>query len=137
MIGLKTSGRRAAVNRFISSPGYIFSIMVLAGLGNLFSLELPVYLLFTLLCLYICIAGEDLRGILPLLPACYITPSAGSNPGRNEGGAFSGASGVCILICGVCIALALTYYIIRNRKALFTGKRRLLLHRTAQKRLRR
>ena len=126
MTELKKSGIRDQVNTFLSSPGYIFCILALASLGNMFSLELPVYILYTLLCVYICIWGEDLRGLMPIIPACYITPAVSSNPGRNEAGVFSGVSGICILICGICIALGLVYYCIRNRKALFATKRRLL-----------
>jgi len=126
MIGLKEAADRKAIDCFLSSPGYIFCILALAGLGNLFSLELPVYLLFTLLCLYICFFGEDLRGIMPLIPACYITPSVINNPGKYEAGVFSGAAGICILICGILIVLALAYYVIRHRKDFFAIKHRLL-----------
>ena len=126
MINLKKSADRKAINTFLSSPGYIFCIMALTALGNLFSLELPIYLFFTLLCLYICLLGEDLRGIMPILPACYILPSTTSNPGRYETGVFSGVSGICIGICGIVIALALAYYVFLHRQEFFTLKRRLL-----------
>ena len=126
MLSLKKTALRRTINCFLSSPGYIFCILALAGLGNLFSLELPVYLLYTLLCLYICIFGEDLRGIMPLIPACYITPSVTNNPGKYETSIFSGASGICILICGLLIMLALAYYVIRHRNHFFATKHRLL-----------
>lgn len=126
MTGLKSTAVRDAVNTFIASPGYILCILVLSCVGNLFSLELPVYLFYTFLCLYICLFGEDLRGLMPLIPACYITPSAASNPGRNADSVFSGVSGICIALCAVCIALGILLYVLRHRNA-FMLRRKLLV----------
>lgn len=124
---VKNTAFRDTVNGFFSSPGYIFCIFALTVLGNLFSLELPVYLIFTLICLYIFIFGEDLHGLMPLFIAAYITPSVHNNPGRNEAGVFSGASGICILVFAGLIALGLIYYILRHKQDFFLTRRKLLI----------
>ena len=117
---------RNRLNRFLASPYYILVVMVLSLGANLFALELPVYTAFTLVAIYAAVLGNDLLPLAPLFLFCYITPSLGNNPGKNDQSVFSGTSGMYIAILGILIALAAGFYVIRNCKQFFRHKRALL-----------
>ena len=119
--------KATTINGFFASPSYCIVVMAFAGLAHILSLELLAYLVFSSLFVYICLWGEDLLPLIPLFPACYITPSAQDNPGRNTGTVFSGFSGIVIGILGALMVAALVYRIVRNRKQFFSGKSKCLL----------
>ena len=119
----------AFANRIHHPPGTALykrkSTILLAGLSNIFSLELPVYTIFVLLFAYICVFGADLMPLIPVIIGCYISPSVANNPGRNEQSVFSSA-GVYIIILAAIILLSVLYRIIRDRKVFFSNTYRFL-----------
>lgn len=115
------------INRFLESPGYIMVVMLLTALSSIFSMELAVYTAFALIVFYVCVFGNDLLPLMPLLICGYVSPSGANNPGREEGSIFSGSSGVFIICLAAVIAVCLIYGVIRHRKRMFTGKRKLWL----------
>lgn len=115
------------INHYMSTPGYIMLIMLLTVLSNTLGLELIVYSLFVFLFVYICILGEDLLPLLPIVVCCYIAPSVNNNPGRNEASVFAPENGGIYLMClGALAAAALIFRIIRDRHNFFRVKRKLL-----------
>lgn len=114
-------------HRFLLSPQYIALIMVLAAAANLFSLEVAVYTVYTLLAVYICVFSAELLPLMPIVICCYIVPSIGNNPGKNEASIFSpDRYGIYILCLGVVILGSLLYRAIRDRSRFFTKKRYLM-----------
>lgn len=112
-----------SINRFLATPQYILLVVLLAALSNLFSLELAVYGLYTVLIVYICLFGWDLLPLIPIVICCYVAPSARNNPGREESAVFfAGHGGELIVVYGVAIALAVIYRLIRDRKQFLSQK---------------
>lgn len=109
----------------MTTPIYVAAVVLLAGLSNVFSLELPVYTIFALLFAYVSIFGADLQPLIPVIICCYISPSVANNPGRNEQSVFS-ACGVYMGILAGIIFVSVFYWIIRNRKTFFSNKYRFL-----------
>lgn len=107
------------IHSHIASPNFCIVVMALAALAHILCLELPVYILFALTAIYICLFDQDLLGLMPVMVACYITPSATNNPGRNPQSVFSGGEGAVLGVLAVCMALALLFRIIRDRKRFF------------------
>ena len=115
------------INRFLTTPGYIMAIMLLSVLSNALGLELPVYSIYVLTFAYICLFGEDLLPIIPIVVACYIAPSVQNNPGRNENSVFAPEQGGIYLVClGAIAAAVFLIRIIRDRKIFFGRKYKLL-----------
>ena len=122
MIGFRNAARlqkAGKLHNFIASPGYCVAVLAITALAHILSLELPAYLLLTALTVYIFLFDTDLQGFLPIIVACYIMPSAGNNPGRNAQSVFSGWA---VGAMGLCIALAVLYRVIRDRRRFFSGK---------------
>lgn len=114
------------INRFLATPQFVIVLMLLTGAANMLSLELAAYTVFTAVAVYTCLWGQDLLALTPLFVCCYLTPSAGNNPGRNEQSVFSGARGIYLGCLGVIIATVVIIRVIRERKIFFEKKRRLL-----------
>ena len=114
------------INRFLATPQYVVLVAALALFSNMFCLELPVYTVFTALCVYICLWGYDLLPMLPLVLCSYIAPSVQNNPGRNDSSVFSGITGIYIAVLGGLIAISCAYRVIRDRKNFFGRKYKLL-----------
>lgn len=119
------------INRFLASPYYILAAALLSLLSSAFSLELPVYTLFIAVALFVCLLGDDLLPVMPLVVLCYIAPSAANNPGRNGDSVFDPKHGglylvglVAVLVMGVLFFLLKDRC--RNLKKLFTCSRKLL-----------
>lgn len=126
MIGLRNAAclqKAGKLHNYIASPNFCTVVLALSALAHILSLELPAYLLFTALAVYICLFDTDLLGLLPIMVACYIMPSAANNPGRHSQSVFSGWP---IAVMGLCIALALVYRVIRDRRRFFSGKSKCL-----------
>lgn len=106
-------------HNYIASPNFCIVVLALSALAHILSLELPAYLLFTVMAVYICLFDTDLLGLIPICVACYIMPTAANNPGKNPNAVFYGWS---IGVMGLCIALSLVYRVIRDRRRFFSGK---------------
>lgn len=120
----------AAADAFLYSPAYFILIGVLAVIANLFSAELVVYSCYILIGLYLSFFGRDYLPIIPIVICCYIAPSVGNNPGRNEASIFFGCTGLflvalaAIFVISLVIRLSLDPEI--GQKAFWTHKRKLL-----------
>lgn len=115
------------INGFLASPMYVAVMAALTVLAHMLALECVLYTVFAAVAVYVCIWGQDLLPMLPLVIYSYIAPSAGNNPGRNEEAIFYAAHGGIYLLClGVCIVAGLAFYVIKNRKAFLRRKYRLL-----------
>ena len=64
------------INRFLASPLYIVTVMLLTVIANIFSAELVVYSLFAAVFAYTCLLGHDMLPLMPLFICCYLAPSA-------------------------------------------------------------
>lgn len=115
------------INRFLATPWYVAATMLLTGAAHILQLELAAYSIFAAVTVYICLLGSDLLGLMPIVICCYILPSAGNNPGRNEASVFSLAGGGIYIAClAVIIALAIIYRVIKDRHTFFAKKRTLM-----------
>ncbi len=101
--------------------------MLLAGLSNLFSLELIIYTIFIVTAIYVCLHGDDLLPLMPLCIAAYISPSMANNPGKNPDSVFALANGgLYLLIMATVLVGALIFHIVKNRQR-FLGRKHVLL----------
>lgn len=120
-------GHTAAFDRYLASPAYILTVMLLAGISNILACELLVYTIFVAVAVYICLRGQDLLPLTPLICACYIAPSVINNPGRNPNSVFSpDRGGVYLLALAILLAAALIFRLVRHRRTFFSGNHRLL-----------
>ena len=127
VLKLQESPVKKRIDDFLASPCYILMIMLLTAVSNMFAMELVVYTVFVLLATYVCLAGRDLLPLTPMVVCGYVSASVKSNPGKYAGGLFSmDGSGAYMLVLTAVILGILSAYIIRNRKAFFARKRRLL-----------
>ena len=135
LVERKTAYRRHPVvqliNSFVESPWCIGLLGALTVLAFAFSLEVAFYSFVVVYAMYVSIFCDDLKPLMPLFVLCYVTPSLGNNPGKDDQGLFYGASGI-YLICIVSVAILTV--IIRlvtdeeiGRGTIFTKKRSLLL----------
>ena len=85
-------------NAFLRTPWYIFAIAFLTVLSSIFGLELIVYSIFVAIAVYLCILGDDLLPLMPIVVFCYIAPSFVNNPGRNPQSVFYPAYGGLYLV---------------------------------------
>lgn len=121
----------ATADRFFDSPVYLLLIALLTLVGNFFSLELPVYSIFILICGYLCLFGRDLLPVIPIAISCYIVPSVGNNPGRNPNSVFYPQHGGIVLLALAGIFLVLLILRLATdpeigKKHFFTEKRGLM-----------
>lgn len=113
-------------DRYLASPYYVLSLMLVTALGFAFSLEAVCYGLFTAVCVYVCLFGADLLPLMPLVVFSYLMPSARNNPGINENSVFAGGSGIYIACLGAVIVAALCCRVVRDRKRFWGSKPPLL-----------
>lgn len=114
------------INAFLTSPYYIIVVILLSGIANVAELELVMYTLVALAGAYICLLGQDLLPVMPLLICGYVIPGRGNNPGRETDSIFYGAKGVYIGVLGAIIVASLLIHIIRERKRFLQVKPKLL-----------
>ena len=135
LVERKTAYRRHPVvqmiNSFVESPWCIGLLGALTVLAFAFSLEVAFYSFVVVYAMYVSIFCDDLKPLMPLFVLCYVTPSLGNNPGKDDQGLFYGASGIyliCIVSVGILTILArlITDEEI-GRGTIFTKKRSLLL----------
>lgn len=120
------------INTFLLSPWGISAVGVLTLLAHIFALELVLYTLIVALAVYVSAFGEDLLPILPLFVLCYVSPSGGNNPGKQEGSIFLSGNGAVYLAILLVIGLAsIVARVIIDKdigwKRLLYTKRKLLL----------
>lgn len=119
------------INAFLLSPAYFLAVGALTVAASVFSAELVVYTCFILCGLYLSICGRDLLPLMPLVVCCYIAPSVGNNPGRNENSIFFPANGGIYLLClaalfAISLILRLCLDPELGRRAFLCCKRKLL-----------
>lgn len=115
------------INRYLAAPGYIMVIMLLTVLSNTLGGELLVYSLFVLIFAYVCVLGDDLAPLIPIVICCYIAPSVNNNPGRNEASVFApDKGGIYLLFLAAVIGGTLIWRLIRDRRSFLGRKYKLL-----------
>ena len=118
-----------AFNRFLNTPVYILGVLFLTMLANDAAVELQVYTALLCIGCYVCLLGDDLLPIMPILTGCYISVSAQNNPGLNDQSVFN-THGWYIALILTPFLLSLVYRLctdpVIGRKAFLTKKRRLL-----------
>jgi len=129
--GLRQNGIVRKINAWMTSPYYVMLIGLLAAVSNIFSAELAVYTFYILCGLYVSFFGDDYLPVMPLVICCYIVPSAGSNPGRNETSVFYPQhGGIYLLVLAVAFFASVIWRIAIDRqwggKRFFQEKRALL-----------
>ena len=85
-------------NSFLRTPWFVFAVGLLTVLSSIFGLELIVYSIFVSVVVYMCILGDDLLPMMPIVVCCYIAPSVINNPGRNPHSIFYPAYGGLYLV---------------------------------------
>lgn len=126
---LRTRSTVRAINRFLTTPGYILGVLFLVMLANDAAIELQVYTALLCVGCYICLFADDLLPLMPILTGCYISVSARNNPGLHQDAVFF-TQGLSIFIMVVPFVLCLIYRLCTDKKigakAFLTKKRRLL-----------
>ena len=119
-----------AINAFMASPRGVMLMALLTVLAHISALEIVLYVLTLLYCIYVCVLGDDFLTLAPLCVFCYIAPSRGNNPGQNDASIFSGGTGIFLM---VGVALFLVCFLLRvgcdpqmGFKRLFKCRRALL-----------
>lgn len=127
----RKSPAAVAVNAFLRSPGYIIWMSVLAALSGIFGLELVVYTVFVLAACYICLLGDDLLPMMPLVILCYLAPSRANNPGRNPDSIFYPQNGgIYLMILAAAFVACLVFRLATDEeigRGAFLRKKRTLL----------
>lgn len=117
------------INRFMTTPVYIIGVLLLIMLSNDAAWELQVYTVLLAVGCYICLLGEDLLPLMPIVACCYISVSARNNPGLSDASVFS-THGWYIGVILAPFLLCLFYRLCTDRqiggKAFLKAKRRLL-----------
>lgn len=83
---------------FLRTPWYVLLAACLTVMSSVFGLELIVYSIFVAIAVYLCLFGDDLLPLMPIVAFCYIAPSFANNPGRNPHSIFYPAHGGIYLI---------------------------------------
>lgn len=97
-------------NTFLRTPWFVFAIAYLTVLSSVFGLELIVYSIFVGIAVYICVRGDDLLPLMPIVVFSYISPSVVNNPGRNPQSIFYPAyGGLYIVVIFAIFAVSLLW----------------------------
>lgn len=127
MDSLRDAAVTKKINRYLTTVPYILLVCLLTLIANMFAAELVVYTLLVAIGVYICLLGDDLLGLMPLVVCAYLAPAAGNNPGRNGQSVFTpGSGGIYILCLAAVLGIALAVRVITDRKVFLSTKRRLL-----------
>ncbi|MBR5528997.1 MAG: O-antigen ligase family protein [Oscillospiraceae bacterium] len=117
------------INRFLRTPQYILVVMGLVALSNCFSLELPVYTVAMLTCCYVCLFGDDLLALMPIVCSFYMSVSARNSPGLHKDSVFFSWGWYMIAIVALfigCLIFRLCTDDRIGKKAFLTKKRKML-----------
>lgn len=105
---VRSHRRICSINAFMRTAWFVVLVALLTAASSLFSLELPVYTLFIAIAVYLCLFGEDFLPLMPVAVCCYIAPSPGNNPGRNESSIFYPENGgIYLLVLAALFAACL------------------------------
>ena len=77
------------LNSFLRSKFMVVIIALLAGISNIFNLELPVYYIYALIVILTVLFSEDMLPTLPIAICGYMTFSKNSNPHGSIDSTFS------------------------------------------------
>lgn len=132
----KTEGSAAPVStgsvtnrilEFLASPGFVVTVAALTVLAHVLALEVVLYTLFAAVAVFVCLRGEDLLPLVPLVVCSYIAPAPENNPGRSETSVFyPGHGGIWVICLGGAIVLAVVFFVWKHRARFFRRKYRLL-----------
>ena len=118
------------INTFMTTPKGVMLIALLTVLAHIFSLEIVLYIMTLLYCIYVCVLGDDFLTLAPFCVFCYIAPSRVNNPGRSDESLFSGGTGLFLIIgvilLLVCFLLRVSFDRQMGFKRLLQSKRALL-----------
>ena len=115
--GGKARGGLRGFNEFLRTPWYVLIIACLTVLSSLFGLELIVYSIYVAVGIYLCIWGDDLLPLMPIVVCSYIAPSFANNPGRNPHSIFYPAyGGIYLVILASVFAICLIWRLITDRE---------------------
>ena len=107
----------ARINAWMTTPLYVMTIMLLAVIGYVCSMEIAVYTVYMFIGLYLSLLGEDYLPVMPMVFACYIIPSAKNNPGMSEGSIFYPENGgVFILTIAALFAISILARLCTDRE---------------------
>ena len=120
------------INDFLRTPWYVLMVACLTVLSSVFGQELIVYSVLVSVAVYLCLLGDDLLPLMPIVVCCYIAPSFVNNPGRNPQSIFYPAhGGIYLLIIAGVFVLCLIWRLFTDRnfggKQFFQKKRSLTL----------
>lgn len=128
---IKQTKTISVINGILSSPYGITFVAFFALFANMFSLELLMFSISVLICVYVSLFGDDFLPLMPLFVFCYISVSSDNNPGNNSNSIFYNTP--CIVYMFVIVAIAVISLLLRigfdknmGYKKLFTQKRSLL-----------
>ncbi len=119
------------INRILVSPWGLGAVGVLTLLAYLLAWEIVFYTLLVAIAIYVCVFGEDLLAIMPLVLFCYIVINPKNNPAKwgntiFSSGAVGGYLATIFLLAFVCIVLRIVLDKDIGLKKFFTKKRKLL-----------
>lgn len=117
-------------NDFLRTQWYVLLVACLTVVSSVFGQELIVYSVFVGIGVYLCLFGEDLLPLMPIVICCYIAPSFVNNPGRNSQSIFYPEhGGVYFIVLAVVISLCFIWRLATDKeiggRAFFTKKRSL------------
>jgi len=128
---LTQPSRVAGFNRFLRSPAYILSVSLAILLSSVFAWDIPLYTLLAALCCAICLYGDDLLPLTPIITQIHMSFSMNNNPGANPTPVFSLKRWGIYLIIIVAVAVGcLVYRMVTDKRfggKSFWKKKRLLL----------
>ena len=98
------------INAFMASPKGVILVALLTFMAHIFSLEIVLYTLTLLYCIYVCVLGDDFLTLAPFVVFCYIAPSRVNNPGQNNESLFSGGTGAFL---GIGVVVLIVCFLLR------------------------
>ena len=129
---LRDHGAVHKINEYVREPWYVLIIALLTAISAVWGLELPVYTAFIVVGIFLCLLGDDLLALMPIVICCYIAPSVTNNPGRNENSIFYlHHGGLYLIILAALFAVALIWRLVTDAdfggRKFWTRKRSLTL----------
>lgn len=116
------------MREYLDSKWTLFGILLLALISNVFSMEIPVFYIYTILIALVCLFCDDLLPLLPVACAGYMTFSKPNNPlSKDQTSIFIKPVGkINMIIIGVLIAIfvitRLVFDIINHKERLKVPK---------------
>lgn len=114
--GGNTSTGLRRVNDFLRTPWYVLFIACLTVMSSVLGLELIVYSIFVAIGVSLCIWGDDLLPLMPIVVCSYISPSFVNNPGRNPESIFYLVhGGAYLLLIAAIFVVCLIWRLVMDR----------------------